>query len=78
MQHAMKTYGEWRFSSTFLDLGTKMDVIDQLHASAALHPEEEPPYPLYRRLGGLQSQFGHCGGDNVLLLPGIERRPSSP
>jgi hypothetical protein len=34
-----------------------------------------PPYPLDRRLGGRQSQSGHCGDENIsLLLPGIEPR----
>jgi hypothetical protein len=38
-----------------------MEVSDQLHASSALPPRREPWYPLDRRLGGLQNQFGHGG-----------------
>jgi hypothetical protein len=36
-------------------------------------------YQLDRSLGGLQSRSGHCGAEkNLLSLPGIENRPSSP
>jgi hypothetical protein len=40
----MKTYGKgWRYNSTFLDLGTRLEVNGQLHASAALPPEKNSP-----------------------------------
>jgi hypothetical protein len=35
-------------------------------------PLGNPQYPLYRRLGGPQSQSGHDGENNRLPLPGIE------
>jgi hypothetical protein len=38
-----------------------MEVNNQLHAVAALHPEKEPRYPFNKRLGGLQSQSGGFG-----------------
>jgi hypothetical protein len=38
-----------------LNLGTRWGVSGQHHAPAALYPRgKDPPYPLYRRLGGLQ------------------------
>jgi hypothetical protein len=45
-----------------------------------LYPRwKSPRYPLDRRLGGSWSQPGRCGGENNMLsLPGIEPRPSSP
>jgi hypothetical protein len=46
----------------------------QLHARAAL-----PRYPMDRRLGGSQSRSRRNGEEkNLLPLPGIELRPSSP
>jgi hypothetical protein len=42
----MKTYGEWRYSATFLDLGTRMEVSGQLHAPAALPLVKELPVPI--------------------------------
>jgi hypothetical protein len=59
-----------------------MEVSDQLHASAALSPGKETPYPLNRRLYGTQNcpeSFRH----EISLLPleGIEplflRSPAS-
>jgi hypothetical protein len=38
-----------------------MEVSGQLHASAALPTEKEPPLPLDRRLGGPQSRSGRGG-----------------
>jgi hypothetical protein len=39
-----------------------MQVSGQLHALAALPLGKNPWYPMDRRLGGSQSQFG-CGGE---------------
>jgi hypothetical protein len=40
---------------------------------------KSPHYPLNRRLGGTQSRSWHCEEEkNVLSLPGIESRQSSP
>jgi len=41
-----------------------MEVSGQLHTLATLYPEENPQYPLKRRLGGPQSQPGHGGKEN--------------
>jgi hypothetical protein len=46
-----------------------MEVRDELHAPATLLPKKETPYPLYRKLGGLQS----CE-EGLLPLPEIEPR----
>jgi hypothetical protein len=40
--------------------------------------ETAPPYPLDRRMGGIQSRSGRCGWEkNLLRLPGIEPQFSS-
>jgi hypothetical protein len=40
---------------------------------------KSPLFPLDRRLGGSQSQSGRCEGEkNLLHLPEVELRPSSP
>jgi hypothetical protein len=39
---------------------------------------KSPCHPLHRRLGGSQSQSGHCGGKKNLALLGIELGPYSP
>jgi len=50
-----------------------MEVSGQLHSSVALPPGKEPWYPLDRRLGGPQSQYG-CGHEekNSQPLSGLE------
>jgi hypothetical protein len=58
-----------------LDLGTRWGLSGQHHAPAALLPRgKDPRYPLYRRLGGPQSQSGKriqgksfrlCRGSNL-------------
>jgi hypothetical protein len=74
--YAIKTYGEWRYSSTFLDLGSRWE----WSASCPCHftPQGNSPwYPLDRRLGEPQSRSGHCG-EVEILQSGIKPRPSSP
>jgi hypothetical protein len=70
---------EWRYSSTILDLGTKWRWVVSF-TSPPLYPRGKRPwYPLDKRPGGQQSQSGRCGvGKNVLSLPEIEPRSSSP
>jgi hypothetical protein len=36
---------------------------------------KSPRYPLYRRVGGPQSQSGQRGEETFLTLPGLELRP---
>jgi hypothetical protein len=40
----------------------------QIHTLATLSPRKEPQYPLNRRLGGPQSQSGHFGEENGILI----------
>jgi hypothetical protein len=50
-----------------------MEISGQLHAPAALLPGKSPWYPLDRRLGGPQNQFGQGGEEkNSQPLPGFE------
>jgi hypothetical protein len=50
-----------------------MEVSGQLHAPAALLPENEPLVPLDRRLGGPQSRTGRSDEEiNSQSLSGIE------
>jgi hypothetical protein len=37
--------GQWKYSSTIVDLGTRWKCV-QLHALAALSPGKEPPAPI--------------------------------
>jgi hypothetical protein len=48
----------------FLTLA-QLQEIGQLQALAAYLWEKGPQYSLERRLGGPQSQSGHCGGDKI-------------
>jgi hypothetical protein len=52
-----------------------LEVSGQLHAPAGLPQDKDP---LATRLSGPQNQSGRCGGKNLLPLPAIEPRPSSP
>jgi hypothetical protein len=57
--------GEWRHSSTILDLGTRWRWVVSF-TPQPLYPQ----YPLDGRLGGPQIQSGCCGEEkNLLLLP---------
>jgi hypothetical protein len=53
--------GEWRYSSTFLDLSTGWRWVVS-YTPLLLYPwGKSPRYPLDRRLGGPQNQSGRCG-----------------
>jgi hypothetical protein len=52
--------GEWRYRSTFLDLGARWRWVVSF-----------PRYPLNRRLGGPRSRSGPCGEENNFALPGV-------
>jgi hypothetical protein len=52
-----RMYSSYSFTTSALD-----GVSVQRHAEAALYPQgKDHRYPLYRRLGGLQSRSGHRG-----------------
>jgi hypothetical protein len=65
--------GEWRYSSTLLDVAHYMEVSGQLYPW-----RKSPRYPLDRRLGGPQRRSGHykeekslapVGNQTLLALP---------
>jgi len=47
----------------------------ELHTSAALPPENEPRYPLDRRLGGSQSWSGRSGEEKKVPARVAKRTP---
>jgi hypothetical protein len=57
-----------------------MEMNGQLQAQAALPPEKEPRYPLYRGSGGPQSQAGRSGEEKspIVAPAGNWSRSSSP
>jgi hypothetical protein len=64
--------GEWRYSSTFLDPGTRCKRV-VIFRPVPLYPRGKGPrYPLDRRLGGAQRRSGRCGEEENLALPAIE------
>jgi hypothetical protein len=77
--HAMKTYGEWRYSSKHSKPSRKMGANCQIHAPVTVPPGERPQYPLERTLVVPQSRSGHGGEERESLpLSGIEPRSASP
>jgi hypothetical protein len=70
--------GEWRYSSTILDLSTRWWWVVSFMSMSLYHQGNIPRYPLDRRLSGPQSWSGCCGVEKHLLpLSGIEPGPSS-
>jgi hypothetical protein len=67
--------GEWRYSSTILDLGTRWGVSGQLHAPAVLPPAKLSSVPFDMRLGGPQSRCG-CYGEEENLASAWNRTPT--
>jgi hypothetical protein len=66
--------GDWRYSSIFLDLGTRWRWMVSL-TSLLFYPQgKSQQYPLGRRLGGPQNLSGLCGEEKNLALLGIEFR----
>jgi len=43
--------GEWRYSSTYFKPRHLIEVSGQVHATAALPPEKEPPVPIGKDAG---------------------------
>jgi hypothetical protein len=79
--HAMEAQGERMYSSySFTTSALDGGEWSASRLGRALPPGKDPRYPLYRRLGGPQSQSGHTDWRrNFLPLPGIERRsPGRP
>jgi hypothetical protein len=71
----MKTYGEWRCSSTILNLVTRWKWVVSLTLLLLYPWGESLPYSLDRRLGEPQSLSGRYAEEkNLFPLPGIESR----
>jgi hypothetical protein len=64
--------GEWRYSSTHSELGTRRRVLS--FTSQPLYPQgKSPRYPLHRKLGGPQGRSGRGGEEkNSQPPPEIE------
>jgi hypothetical protein len=70
--------GEWRHSSTFLDLCIRWRWVVSI-MSRSLYPRGKCTwYPLDRTLGGPQSRSGRYAVEKNISRPEIEPRPSSP
>jgi hypothetical protein len=57
--------GEWRYSLTILDLGTRWKCVVSFVPQLLHSWERSPPYPLDMRLGVPQSQSGCCGVQKI-------------
>jgi hypothetical protein len=57
--------GEWRYSPTILDLSARWSWVSSFTPRPLYTPGMSPWFPLYRRLGGPQSRFRHCGEESV-------------
>jgi hypothetical protein len=70
----MRTYGVQMYSSTILDLGTRLSLVVSFTFRSLY-----TMYLLHRRLGGSQSRSGRYGVEkNLLPLPRIDPRLSIP
>jgi hypothetical protein len=61
--------GEWRYSSTVLDLGIRLRGMVSF-TPRPLYLRRSPQYPLERRLGGPQGRSGRCGEEKNLASAG--------
>jgi hypothetical protein len=56
-----------------------MEFIGQIHAHSDLPWKKSPWYSLNTRLGGPQGRSGRCDEEkNILVMPAVESRSSSP
>jgi hypothetical protein len=65
--------GQWRYSSTILDLSTRWRWVVSFTLLQLYPRGKSTRYPFDRRVGGPQSRPGRCGEEKNLALPGIER-----
>jgi hypothetical protein len=71
--------GEWRCSSTILDLGTRWRWVVSFTPWPFYPPRKEPLISIGQEAGWTQKQSGHSGEEkNLLPLPGIEPWGFSP
>jgi hypothetical protein len=73
--YAMKTYGEWIYSS--LDLSTSWRWVVSFKNLPLYSRGKSPQYPLDRRLGGPQTLSGRYGHINI-LDPTVTQTPPTP
>jgi hypothetical protein len=70
--------GEWRYSSTIVHFGARWRWMVRFTPRPLYARGNNSPYPLDRRLCGIQIQSGRSGvKKNLSPLPGIKPRPSS-
>jgi hypothetical protein len=66
--------GGWRYSSTFLDLGTRWRWVDSYKSLPLYHRGNNLRYLLDMRLGGPQIGFRRCGDEKCLTPAGNQTR----
>jgi hypothetical protein len=70
--------GEWRYSSTSLNLGTRWSWVVSFTPRPLYSRWKSLRYPLDTKVNGPQRRSAYCGVENsLLLLPGIKPRTSS-
>jgi hypothetical protein len=72
-----KHMGEWRYSSTILDLGTRGRWVVNFTPLPLYLRGRRSRYLFDMRLGGLQGRSGPCGEQKNLALPRIKPGPFS-
>jgi hypothetical protein len=70
--------GEWRYSSTILDHGTRWRWVISFTPRLLYPWGKRPRYPLDRRLGGPQSLSVRCGEEQNLAPAGTRARAVHP
>jgi hypothetical protein len=71
----MKMRGEWRFSSTILEFGTRWKKVVSFILGPLYPRGKSPRYPLDRSLSGPQNRSGLCGEDKKSPDPAGNRNP---
>jgi hypothetical protein len=67
--------GEWRYSSTSFDLGTRRRLVNRFTPRPLYPGGKSPPLQLYRRLSGLHSRSGGCEEEKHLYIELIKQIP---
>jgi hypothetical protein len=70
--------GEWKYSSTILDLGTRCKWVVSFTLLPLYSRGNRPRHPLDRKLGGPQSRSGRCEEDKNLPPAGNTTRSVQP
>jgi hypothetical protein len=60
--------GEWKYSSTILDSGTRWKWVFRLTGQPLYFWGQNPRYPQGRMLGGSHSRSGRCGGEKNITI----------